>query len=116
MLTEPYAETDERQNTTAESNFNVLNDMLDSRGRDEQQKQLDRILTSMSKVEKELHDTKTQLSEMNDGLNDHEARISNVEKRADAIDDLNREVKELSWKVDDLENRSKRDNLFFWIT
>lgn len=74
----------------------------------EMQASLAPINQSLDALRKKLDDYEPRFTEMEEALTDHSDRLTSLEKR---VEKLQQENKELTEKTDDLENRSRRNNL-----
>ena len=80
---------------------------------DEQTKTLKSILGKLEKLEEQQTETAKEVIDLKESFNNAEVRMADIEKnvRSKAACD---EVLELEKKIDDLENRSKRNNVVIW--
>ena len=86
-------------------------------GRSEEKRKLDESLKQTTVLQNELANLNTEVKKLQEGLSHADKNITDIQKEMElktSIADFEKFKEEILRKADDLENRSKRNNLVFW--
>ena len=86
-------------------------------GRSEDKRKLDEILKQTTVLQNELANLNTEVKKLQEDLSHVDKNITDIQKEMElktSIADFEKFKEEILRKADDLENRSKRNNLVFW--
>ena len=116
VLTIPIIPSKKKEDSAEVKYENIL-EKLDQlcTGRNEDKNKLDRILSDTTKLQEDFARIQTEVMELKNGIQSMDEQIVDLQKDAElkvgiqAFEKFKEDI-----KIDNLENRSKRNNLVFW--